>query len=116
MDGDPADYFQLNRGPLGQVWQQLFRLRDNGLTDETWVPLICVDGRVVTFILADLRRAGVPACCVRLRLGWRILLEPSCWCLWVGGSHHRQASERLSIILPRLIRYLRQRARLSETI
>lgn len=116
MDGDPADYFKLSQGSLGRIWQRVFRLRENGLTDETWVPLICVDGRVVKFILADLRQAGVPARCVRLRQGWHILLEPGPWCLWAGGSYYRQASERLSIILPGLLRYLRQRARLSETV
>jgi hypothetical protein len=59
VGGHPADHFQIHPRSLGQVWQRLFRLRENGLSDETWVPLVCVDGRVVRYLLADLPR---PAC------------------------------------------------------
>jgi hypothetical protein len=81
----------------------LARRRDNGLSDVTWVPVLCVDGRVVLPLLAELRRAGVPARCTRLRRGWRLPPHHSEWCVWVGSGRYRAAQERLAEIVPLLI-------------
>jgi len=81
----------------------LARRRGNGLSDVIWVPVWCVDGRVVPCLLAEMHRAGVPAHCTRLRRGWRPPAHHSQWCLWVGYDSYWQAQERLAEVLPPLI-------------
>jgi hypothetical protein len=86
----------------------LTRRRANGLNDVTWVPTLCVDGRIVGPLLAELRRAGVPAACTRLRRGWRPPPHHSEWCVWVGYDKYWQAEERLAEVVPLLISSLRR--------
>jgi hypothetical protein len=86
----------------------LARRRGNGLSDVTWVPVLCVDGRVVGPLLGELRRAGVPARCTRLRRGWRPPPHHSEWCVWVGYDRYGQAEERLAEVVPLLISSLRR--------
>jgi len=92
--------------PLSDLWQWLFRQRSNGLPDDTWVPVLFVDSRIVSALLAELRRAGSPAYCARFRRGWHTPSEPSMWCVWVGRSAYRRAEERLAAAVPRLVRSL----------
>jgi hypothetical protein len=89
-------------------WRWLARHRGNGLTDDMWVPVLCVDGRVVSALLGELRRAGIPAYCARLRPGWRLPLCRSEWCVWVGYNAYGRAQERLAEVMPLLIRSLRR--------
>jgi hypothetical protein len=86
----------------------LARRRDNGLGDVTWVPVLCVDGRIVGPLLSELRRAGVPAHCTRLRRGWRLPPHHSEWCVWVGYGRYWHAEDRLDEIVPLLISSLRR--------
>jgi len=87
----------------------LVRQRGNGLSDDTWVPMFCVDRRVVDALLTELRRAGVPAQCTRLRASWHLPASPGEWCLWVGRDAYGRAQERLVEVMPLLIRSLRRR-------
>jgi len=41
-----------------------------------------VEGRIVAPLLTEVRRAGIPAHCTRLRRGWH-LPHHSEWCVWV---------------------------------
>lgn len=92
-------------GPVFGPW--LARYRGNGLSDATWVPVQCVDGRIVGPLLAELRRAGVAAHCTRLRRGWRLPPHHSQWCVWVGYERYWHAEERVNEIVPLLIKALR---------
>jgi hypothetical protein len=85
----------------------LVRQRDNGLTDSTWVPTLCVDRRIVDALLIELRRAGVPARCTRLGASWHFPTNRSEWCLWVGNDAYWQAQERVAEVMPLLVRSLR---------
>jgi hypothetical protein len=85
------------------------RERGNGLRDDSWVPILSVDGRIVADLLAELHRAGIPAYCARFRLGWHFLLRSgNPWCLWVGASACEKAEERLADVMPLLIDSLRR--------
>lgn len=95
---------------LGAFWRWLARNGGNGLSDDTWVPVLCVDGRIVTALLAELRRAGVPAYCVRFRGGWHLPPRRSRWCVWVGFNAYGPAQERLAEVMPLLVRSLRRGA------
>ena len=87
----------------------LARDHGNGLTEDTWVPMWCVDSRVVGALLAELRRAGVPARCTRLTATWRLPpTHPGEWCLWVGYDTYWRAEERLTEVMPLLVRSLRR--------
>ena len=81
---------------LGLRWRE----QANGLPDDWWIPVFLVDRRVVRALLEELRRAGIPAYCVRFRSGR--LRFPVRWCLWVGGSAYGRAEERLAEVLPLL--------------
>jgi hypothetical protein len=83
--------------------------RGNGLTDDTWVPMFCVDRRIVDPLLTELRRAGVPARCTRLGASWHLPAHPGEWCLWVGYAAYVRAQERLAEVMPLLVRSLRHR-------
>jgi hypothetical protein len=80
----------------------------NGLTDDTWVPVLCVDGRIVGALLSELHRAGIPAYCARLRPGWQLPPRRIEWCVWVGYNAYGRAQERLAEVMPLLIRSLRR--------
>jgi hypothetical protein len=80
----------------------------NGLSDDTWVPVLCVDGRIVSPLLAELRRAGIPAYCARFRRGWHLPSRRSEWCVWVGYGAYGRAQERLAEVVPALVRSLRR--------
>jgi hypothetical protein len=86
----------------------LARRRGNGLSDDTWVPVQCVDGRIVRPLLDELHRAGVPARCTRLRRGWRLPPHHSEWCVWVGYDRYSRGQERLAEVVPLLISSLRR--------
>jgi hypothetical protein len=60
-------------------------------------------------LLAELRRAGIPAYCTHFRRGWHIPPQPGMWCVWVGCSAHRRADEKLAAAVPRLVRSLYRR-------
>jgi hypothetical protein len=90
----------------GKSWQRLARQRGNGLRDGTWAPVLFVDGRIVTALLMELRRAGIPAYCARVSPGWHIGHRPGTWCLWVGYSAYERAEERLAEVMPLLVRSL----------
>lgn len=92
---------------LGGFRFWLARYRGNGLSDVTGVPAVCVDGRIVAPLLTEMRRAGLPAHCTRLRPGWRLPPHHSEWCVWVGYSGYRKGQERLAEIIPLLIGSLR---------
>ena len=97
--------------PITAVWAFWWRLArncGNGLSDDVWVPVLCVDGRIVTPLLAELRRAGVPACCTRFRDGWHLPPRRSEWCVWVGYDAYGRAEERLTEVVPLLVRSLRR--------
>ena len=66
------------RRRLRATWQ---REQDNGLRDDSWVPVLVVDGRIVADLLRELRRAGVPARCARFRNG-QPLFPPRGACGW----------------------------------
>jgi hypothetical protein len=87
----------------------LVRHRGNGLTDVIWVPMFCVDRRIVDALLTELRRAGVPARCTRLGATWHFPAHPGKWCLWVGQDAYGQAQQRLAEVMPLLVRSLRGR-------
>ena len=89
---------------LSGLWQWLFRQRGNGLPDDIWVPVLFVDGRIVSALLAELRRAGIPAYCTRFRRGWHVPPPPGMWCVWVGRTADGRADERLAAAVPRLVR------------
>ena len=84
----------------------LVRHRGNGLTDNTWVPMFCVDRRIVDALLTELRRAGVPARCTRLGTSWHLPAHPGKWCLWVGYDAYGPAQERLAEVMPLLARFV----------
>ncbi len=94
--------------PFWGSWRWLARHRSNGLTDDTWVPVLCIDGRIVAALLGELRRAGIPAYCARFRPGWRLPPRRSEWCVWVGYNAYGRAQERLAEVMPLLIRSLRR--------
>lgn len=75
---------------LGLRWRE----QANGSPDDWWIPVFLVDRRVIRALLEELRRAGIPAYCVRFRPGR--FLFPVRWCLWVGGSAYERAEERLA--------------------
>jgi hypothetical protein len=83
-------------------------LLHNGLSDKTWVPVFCVDRRIVITLLTELGRAGIPVRCERLRVGWRLPPGRDEWCLWVGYQAYGPAQERLAEVLPPLLRSLRR--------
>jgi hypothetical protein len=93
---------------LIRPWRWLFHERTNGLQDDTWVPVLLVDRRIVTALLDDLRSTGVPARCTRFRPGWHIPPWPATWCVWVSRSAYPRAQERLAVTVPRLIRAMNQ--------
>jgi hypothetical protein len=78
--------------------------RGNGLTDDTWVALGLVEERIVTALLQQLRRDGVPAHCEWISTGLRIPPRPSRWCLWIGYCSYWRADEILGELVPRLLR------------
>lgn len=86
----------------------LIRHRGNGMTADTWVPMLCVDRRIVDALLIELRRAGVPAQCSRLGTNWQLPARPGRWCLWVGYDAYGLAQERLAEIMPLLVRSVRR--------
>jgi len=88
---------------LHGFWWRPARYRGNGLTEETWVPMLCVDPRIVTALLTELRRAGVPARCTRLSLGWQLPPQRGEWCLWVGYDAYGDAQQRLAEVMPLLV-------------
>lgn len=92
--------------PPSGAWRWLFRQRSNGLPADVWVPVLLVDGRIVTALLAELRRAGIPAYCARFRSGRYIPPPPSRWCVWVSRSTCGTAEEKLAEVLPLLIHSL----------
>jgi hypothetical protein len=85
----------------------LARYRGNGLSDSTWVPVLCVDGRIVAPLLTEMRRAGIPAHCTRLGRGRRLPPHHSGWYVWVGYSGYRKGQERLAEVIPLLLGGLR---------
>jgi hypothetical protein len=95
--------------PLSGLWRWLFHQRGNGLPDDIWVPVLFVDGRIVSPLLAELRRAGIPAYCARFGRGWHAPLRPSMWCVWVGRSAYPRADGNLAAAVPRLTRSLYHR-------
>jgi hypothetical protein len=80
----------------------------NGLTDDTWVPMLCLDRRIVTALLTELRRAGVPARCTRLGASWNFSAPRDRWCLWAGYATYGLAQERLAEVMPLLVRSARR--------
>jgi hypothetical protein len=109
MASNSANPSRCRPWPLSGPWQWLFRQRGNGLPDDIWVPVLLVDSRIISALLAELRRAGIPAYCARFRRGWHIPLQPSMWCVWVGRSAYPRAEERLAATVPRLVRNLYRR-------
>ena len=91
-----------------------WRERANGLRDDSWVPVLFVDGRIIAGLLAELRRAGLPAYCARYRLGWRFPPQRNAWCLWVGSSAYGRAGERLADVMPLLIASLHRARQLRD--
>jgi hypothetical protein len=109
MASNSANPSRCRLWPLSGPWQWLFRQRGNGLPDDTWVPVLLVESRIVSALLAELRRAGIPAYCTHFRRGWHIPPQPGMWCVWVGCSAHRRADEKLAAAVPRLVRSLYRR-------
>ena len=75
----------------------LTRERGNGLGDDAWVPFMFIHRRIISAVLAELGRAGVPAYCSRFNPAWCGI--PARWCLWVGRSAHGRAEERLTQVM-----------------
>ena len=83
----------------------------NGLNDIAWAPFADVSSVVVPGLLAEFRKAGVPAFAAAAR---RPLRRPrrraptdaseECWRIWVGSSVHSRAEETLRLALPALLR------------
>jgi hypothetical protein len=73
------------------------RERGNGLGDDAWVPVMFISRRVISAVLAELGRAGVPAYCARFNPAWCGI--PARWCLWVGRSANGRAEERLTEVM-----------------
>lgn len=78
----------------------------NGLAEDVWVPVWCVDRRIVDRLLAELAGIGVPAYCSRLRGRWLPPVRRSEWCLWVGQRSYDRAEVKLAEILPALVKSL----------
>jgi len=81
----------------------LIRFRGNGLDDPVWVPVLCLDGRIVEPLLAEIRSAGLAACRTRMRPGWSFQFDPTCWCLWLGFGRYWEGQERLAEVMPLLL-------------
>ncbi len=75
----------------------LTRERGNGLGDDAWVPVMFISRRIISAVLAELGRAGVPAYCSRFNPAWCGI--PARWCLWVGRSANGRAEERLTELM-----------------
>ncbi len=75
----------------------LTRERGNGLGDDAWVPVMFISRRIISTVLAELGRAGVPAYCSRFNPAWCGI--PARWCLWVGRSANGRAEERLTELM-----------------
>ena len=90
---------------LRRSWRRLACQCGNGLQDNTWTPVLFVDGRIVLALLTELRRAGIPAYCARVGPGW-LIRRPSTWCLWMGSSDYERAEERLAEVMPLLVQSL----------
>jgi hypothetical protein len=93
---------------FGLLWWLPLGGRGNGLTDAGWAPVADVDGAVVTALLAELQRAGVPAYAAPLTRR----PKPGAWPryqVWVGTSRYSQAEETLRVRLPALLSRARQR-------
>jgi hypothetical protein len=56
-----------------------------------------ISRRVISAVLAELGRSGVPAYCARFNPAWCGI--PARWCLWVGHSAHGRAEERLTEVM-----------------
>jgi len=104
MANDSAQSRLARLQALTRPWRWLFRQRGNGLRDDTWVPVIFVDSAIVGPLLAELRRASIPAYCVRVRPGWRMLSQPGRWCVWAGCSAYPRAEQHLAATVTRLAR------------
>jgi hypothetical protein len=79
----------------------LTRERGNGLGDDAWVPVLFIHRRIISAVLAELGRAGVPAYCSRFNPAWCGI--PARWCLWVGRSASGRAEERLTELMLGLV-------------
>jgi hypothetical protein len=97
----PDSTSRWRRKQLRRPRQLLTRERGNGLRDNAWVPVIFINRRIISAVLEELRRVGVPAYCSRFNPAWCGI--PPRWCLWVGSSApHGRAEERLSEVMPGL--------------
>jgi hypothetical protein len=74
----------------------------NGLRGYWWLPVLIVKGRMVSDLLEELRRVGIPACCVRF--GSSLPAVPQRWCLLVGSNSYQGAEESLGKVLSLLNR------------
>lgn len=95
-------------GAFGRLWWLPSGGLGNGLDDVSWAPILDISERVVPEILAELRRAGVPAYAapsgtmadmLRARPG-----RPAGYHLWVGGSAYGDAESALLALMPSLSR------------
>ncbi len=60
-----------------------------------------INRRIISAVLEELRRVGVPAHCSRFNPAWCGI--PSRWCLWVGRSANGRAEETLTEVMPGLV-------------
>jgi hypothetical protein len=96
---------------FGRTWWLPPGGHGNGLNDIAWAPFADVSSAVVPGLLAEFRRAGVPAYAAAVRRplrrpGRRSPTEASgeCCRIWVGSSAHSRAEETLRLALPALLR------------
>jgi hypothetical protein len=94
---DPTSRSRCRRKLLRRPRWLLTRERGNGLGDDAWVPVMFISRRIISAVLAELGRAGVPAYCSRFNPAWCGI--PARWCLWVGRSANGRAEERLTELM-----------------
>lgn len=71
----------------------------NGLSDDTWVPVLSLDGRIVSAVLAETRRAGVQAYCARFSCGWHFPPRRGERCLRVDSKTYGRTQDRLAKVM-----------------
>jgi len=92
----------------GRLWWLPAEGFGNGLEDASWAPILDVDARVISALLAALREVNVPAFALpshsvaqRLRHAHGLALS---YRVWVGASRYSVAETTLLRVIPDLNR------------
>lgn len=94
---------------LWRLWWLPLGGQGNGLSDDGWAPIADIDA-IVTALLAEFRRAGVPAYAAAVTRRPRRGASRR-YHVWVGTSRYSLAEDILRVQLPALLKERRQDTR-----